>query len=377
MSYVLTEEQESIRRTAKALVGERAPVAHLRALRDEADKVGFSRELWKEMASLGLVGMAIPESYGGAGLGFAELGLVLYECGRTLAPTPFVATVLLGASALLSGGSPEQNRTMLPAVCAGDRIIALAHDERSRFLPYEITTRAEPDRSGFRLSGEKTFVIDGHVADDFIVVARSAGAPGDRAGLTLLVVPADAPGITVTRSHMVDSRNAARVRFAATPAREILGQPGAGADVLDAALDRATAGLCAEMLGGIEEVFERTIAYLKTRRQFGVPIGSFQALKHRAAYLFCEIELSKSIVLDALRAVDLSRPDLSAVVSVAKARASDTYLAVTNEAVQMHGGVGVTDELDIGLFLKRARVAEMTFGTASYHRNRYAELHGY
>jgi alkylation response protein AidB-like acyl-CoA dehydrogenase len=377
MSYVLTEEQESIRRTAKALVGERAPVAHLRALRDEADKVGFSRELWKEMASLGLVGMAIPESYGGAGLGFAELGLVLYECGRTLAPTPFVATVLLGASALLCGGSPEQNRTMLPAVCAGDRIIALAHDERSRFLPYEITTRAEPDGSGFRLSGEKTFVIDGHVADDFIVVARSAGAPSDRAGLTLLVVPADAPGITVTRSHMVDSRNAARVRFAATPAREILGQPGAGADVLDAALDRATAGLCAEMLGGIEEVFERTIAYLKTRRQFGVPIGSFQALKHRAAYLFCEIELSKSIVLDALRAVDLSRPDLSAVVSVAKARASDTYLAVTNEAVQMHGGVGVTDELDIGLFLKRARVAEMTFGTASYHRNRYAELHGY
>jgi alkylation response protein AidB-like acyl-CoA dehydrogenase len=195
--------------------------------------------------------------------------------------------------------------------------------------------------------------------------------------LTLFLVPANAPGIAVTRTHMVDSRNAARVRFDATPAREIIGQQGAGADVLDAALDRATAGLCAEMLGGIEEVFDRTIAYLKTRKQFGVPIGSFQALKHRAAHLFCEIELCKSIVVDALSAVDASRRDSSRVVSVAKARTSDTYIAVTNEAVQMHGGVGVTDELDIGLFLKRARVAEMTFGTAAYHRDRYATLGGY
>jgi len=377
MSFVLTEEQESIRRTAKSFVGERAPVAHFRALRDAADESGFSRALWKEMASLGLLGIAIPEAYGGAGLGFAELGLVLTECGRTLLPTPLVSTVLLGASALLLGGTPEQNRTTLPALCAGARIIAFAHDESSRFRPYAVTTKAEADGSGFRLSGEKNFVLDGHVADDFIVVARSSGAPDDRAGLTLLLVPASSPGITVTRTHMVDSRNAARIRFDAAPARVVIGRLGAGADVLDGVLDRATVGLCAEMLGGIEETFERTVAYLKTRKQFGVPIGSFQALKHRAAHLFCEIELSKSIVLDALRAVDAERADLSAVVSVAKARVSDTYVAVTNEAVQMHGGVGVTDELDIGLFLKRARVAEMTFGTANYHRNRYATLHGY
>jgi alkylation response protein AidB-like acyl-CoA dehydrogenase len=377
MSFVLTEEQESIRKTAKAFLGERAPVAHLRALRDRADAIGFSRELWKEMASLGLVGMAIPEAYGGAGLGFAELGLVLTECGRTLAPTPFVSTVLLGAHALLGGGSPEENRALLAGVCAGDRVIAFAHDEGSRFAPYAVATRAEPDGSAFRLSGEKTFVLDGHVADDFVVVARSAGAPTDRAGLTLLLIPANAPGVTVTPLQMVDSRNVARVRFAGTPARAIIGRPGAGADVLDAVLDRATVGLCAEMLGGIEEVFDRTIAYLKTRHQFGVPIGSFQALKHRAAHLFCEIELSKSIVRDALNAVDASRPDLSAVASVAKARTSDTFVAVTSEAVQMHGGVGVTDELDIGLFLKRARVAEMTLGTAAYHRDRFAQLHGY
>ena len=377
MSFVLTEEQESIRRTAKSFIGERAPVAHLRALRDGRDGVGFSRDLWKEMASLGLVGMAVPEAYGGAGLGFAELGLVLTECGRTLVPTPLVSTMLLGASALLAGGTADQLQAVLPAVCAGERIIAFAHDEGSRFAPYAVSTKAEPDGSGFQLSGEKTFVLDGHVADDFIVVARSAGARHDRAGLTLLRVPADAPGIVVTRTHMVDSRNAAQVRFTATPAREILGRPGEGAEVLDQALDRATAGLCAEMLGGIEEAFDRTIAYLKTRKQFGVPIGSFQALKHRAAHLFCEVELSKSIVLDALCAVDASRPDLSHVVSVAKARLSDTYIAVTSEAVQMHGGVGVTDELDIGLFLKRARVAEMTLGTAAYHRRRFAELYGY
>ena len=377
MSFVLTEEQESICRTAKSFFGERAPVAHLRALRDAADSAGFSRELWKEMADLGLFAMAIPEAYGGAGLGYAELGLVLTEGGRTLAPTPVVSTILLSSNALLLGGSPDQQQATLPHVSAGDRVIAFAHDEGSRFAPYVIATRAEPRGAEFLLSGEKSLVLDGHVADDFLVVARSAGSPGDRAGLTLFLVPASAPGITVTRTHLVDSRNAARVRFAGTPAREVIGQPGAGADVLDAVLDRAAIGLSAEMLGGIEEVFDRTIAYLKTRKQFGVPIGSFQALKHRAAHLFCEIELSKSVVFDALRAIDAARPDLSAVASVAKARTSDTFVAVTNEAVQMHGGVGVTDELDIGLFLKRARVSEMTLGTAAYHRDRFARLHGY
>jgi len=377
MSFVLTEEQESIGRTAKSFFGERASVAHLRALRDAADGVGFSRELWNEMAGLGLFAMAIPEAYGGAGLGYSELGLVLTECGRNLAPTPFVSTILLSSNALLLGGSPEQRQATLPDVSAGDRVIAFAHDEGSRFAPYAIATRAEPRGAGFLLTGEKSLVLDGHVADDFLVVARSAGSPGDRAGLTLFLVPASAPGITITRTHLVDSRNAARVRFAGTPAREVIGRPGAGAEVLDAVLDRATIGLSAEMLGGIEEVFDRTIAYLKTRKQFGVPIGSFQALKHRAAHLFCEIELSKSIVFDALRAIDAARADLSRVASVAKARTSDTFVAVTNEAVQMHGGVGVTDELDIGLFLKRARVSEMTLGTAAYHRDRFARLHGY
>jgi alkylation response protein AidB-like acyl-CoA dehydrogenase len=377
MSFVLSEEQESIRKTAKSFIAERAPVEHFRALRDAQDKTGFSREVWKELAALGLVGIAIPEAYGGAGLGFAELGLVLAECGRTLAPTPFVSTILLGASAILLGGDDDQKRAWLPAISGGEKIVAFAHDEGSRFRPYDVATRALRAGGELRLSGTKTFVIDGHVADEFIVVARTAGEAGDRAGLALFVVPASAPGLTRSRLSIVDSRGAARVRFDDTPARAMLGAEDAGADLLDAVLLRATAGLCAEMLGGTEEVFERTIAYLKTRKQFGVPIGSFQALKHRAAHLFCEVELAKSIVADALQAVDAARSDLAVVASVAKARTSDTFIAVTNEAVQMHGGVGVTDELDIGLFMKRARVTEMTFGNAAYHRDKFARLHGY
>lgn len=377
MSFVLTEEQESIRKTAKSFIAERAPVSHFRALRDAGDKVGFSRDVWKEMASLGLAGMAIPEAYGGSGLGFAELGLVLTECGRTLAPLPLVSTIVLGASAILTGGTEDQRRALLPPICAGEKIVALAHDEGSRFLPYEVATRAELAGSEYRLTGTKSYVIDGHVADELIVVARTSGSPGERDGLTLFVVPSNAPGVTVSRLSMVDSRGAARIRFDGTPARAMLGSKGAASDVLDAVLLRATIALSAEMLGGIEEVFERTIAYLKTRKQFGVPIGSFQALKHRAAHLFCEVELSKSIVMDALSAIDASRSDLAVVASVAKARTSDTFIAVTSEAVQMHGGVGVTDELDIGLFMKRARVTEMTFGTAAYHRDRFARLHGY
>jgi alkylation response protein AidB-like acyl-CoA dehydrogenase len=192
-----------------------------------------------------------------------------------------------------------------------------------------------------------------------------------------LLVPANAPRVTVTRTRMVDSRNAARVRFDRTPAHQTIGPVGGGANILDRVLERATIGLAAEMLGGIEEAFQRTVDYLKTRKQFGVPIGSFQALKHRATLLFCEVELSKSIVMDSLRAIDESRADLAVVASTAKARTSDAFIAVTNEAIQMHGGVGVTDELDIGFFLKRARVAEMMLGSAAYHRDRFARLQGY
>jgi alkylation response protein AidB-like acyl-CoA dehydrogenase len=268
---------------------------------------------------------------------------------------------------------------VLPGVSSGERVVALAHDEGTRFEPYAVATRAERRGSGFVLHGEKSFVLDGYVAGSFVVVARTSGAPGERLGLTLLHALADDPGVTTTSLDVVDSRGVARVRFEGVPVEEqdLIGTVGRGAEVLDAILDRGTAVLAAEMLGGMLEAMERTIAYLKTRKQFGVLIGSFQALKHRAAWVFCEVELTRSLVAEALRAVDAGRADARELVSAAKAKASETYRLVTNEAVQLHGGIGVTDEADVGLYLKRARVAGETLGGAAYHRDAYAKARGY
>jgi len=379
MAFVLTPEQESIRDTARRFVHERTPVAHLRHLRDTGDPTGFDREVWSEMAALGFAGITLPAEHGGAGLGYAELGLVLEACGRSLVPSPLVATVLLGASAVALGGTLAHKDEVLPAIAGGERLLALAHEEGSRHARHRIRTTAARTTDGYRLSGEKVLVLDGHVADTLVVVARTSGAAGDREGITLFLVPASAPGVSRERTLLVDSRGAARVRFDGTAVRcaDVLGEVDHGSDLLDAVLDRATVGLASEMLGGLAEVFDRTVDYLKVRRQFGVAIGSFQALKHRAAQMFCEVELTRSVVMDALGAVDEARAELPLRACAAKARATDAFLLITAEAVQMHGGVGVTDELDIGLFLKRARAAEMTFGGAAYHRDRFARLSGY
>jgi acyl-CoA dehydrogenase len=379
LSLVLTEDQESIRKMAREFVQRRMPTTHLRALRDGADALGYSPACWSELAGLGVAGMTFPEAVGGVGLGFAELGIVLEECGRTLAPTPIVSTVVLAGGAISLGGTDAQRARWLPGVCAGERVLALAHDEGTRHARHRVATRAEPVAGGFRITGEKSFVLDGHGADALVVVARVAGASADRAGIGLFIVPAGSPGLTVARTPLVDSRNAARVRLdgVVVPDDQVLGAPDGGAAVLDRVLDRGAIAVSAEMLGGALEAFERTVAYLKTRRQFGVLIGSFQALKHRAAQMFCEVELSRSIVLAALRALDDDGPDAALLAAAAKARTTDTFLRVAGEAIQMHGGIGVTDELDIGLFYKRARVAAMTLGDAAYQRDRYARLQGY
>jgi len=379
MSLALTEEQELLRNTAREFIAEHSPVKELRRLRDTNDPVGFSRELWAQMAELGWAGITLPEELGGADLGYAELGLVLEECGRTLTASPLVSTVLLGANALLLAGNGAQQKDLLGAVAKGEIVLALALQEGPHHSPYQVATRAEPTKDGFRLTGRKTFVLDGHVADQIVVVARTAGAAGDRDGLGLFLVKQGARGLSVQRTAMVDGRNAANLTLDGVEVDKsaCVGQPGRGADLLDPVLDRATIGQAAELLGTVTEAFERTVAYLKTRTQFGVPIGSFQALKHRAATMFTEVELSRSIVLDALRAIDEKRPDVSLLASIAKARVSDTAQLVSNEAVQMHGGIGVTDEEEIGLFLKRARVAELTFGDGHYHRARFAKLSGF
>ena len=380
MELVRTEDQELIAKTSADFVKEKSPIARVRALRDANDPVGFSRALWKEMAELGWIGMVFPESLGGAGLGFAELAVVLEELGRTLAPEPFLSTVLLGGQALLLSGDEAKAQQWLPRVVAGDAILALAQQEaRSRYALAAVETRAERVGSGFRIRGEKVQVLDGHVADALVVVARTAGGPGDAEGITLFVVPRGARGLGVTRQTRLDGRNASLVQLDGVEvgADAVLGAPDRGLELIERVVDRATVGLSAEMLGGMQQAFALTLDHLKHRQQFGVPIGSFQALKHRAANVYIELELAKSAARAAARAVDADAPDLAKLVSLVKARCSDAYVLATNEGVQMFGGVGMTDEYDIGFYMKRARAAELTFGDAAFHRARWATLSGY
>jgi alkylation response protein AidB-like acyl-CoA dehydrogenase len=374
-----TAERELLRGTVRSFVQERSPVARLRELREDPDGAGFSRELWRELAELGMAGLPFPEEYGGGNFGFAELGIVLEECGRMLVASPYLSTVLLAGSAVLLGGTEAQRKDLLPGVCAGTRLLALALQEGPHHDPCRVATEARATGAGWRIHGEKVFVLDGHVADRLVVVARTSGAPCNQRGLTLFVVPAGAPGLRASAAALVDGRRAASLRFEAVEVGpgDVLGALDAGAELLERVLDRAVAGLCAEMLGSCREAFERTLAYLKQRRQFGVPIGSFQALQHRAARLACEIELARAIVHEALAAVDAERPELPLLVSAAKARCSDVLLHVANEAIQMHGGIGLTDEHEIGFFLKRARVAAHSLGDAPFHRDRYARLSGF
>lgn len=379
MALVLTEEQQILQKTAQDFIAANAPLTQLRKLRDSNDDLGFSRELWKEMAQLGWVGLAEEEAYGGSGLGAAELGILFEECGRTLAATPLLSTAVLGAGCIRRGGSSELKSEILPAAASGDKLLALALDEGPRFSPYSIATTATATDNGFKVSGRKAFVLDGHTADHLVVVARSSGASGDRNGLTLFLVDQEAPGLTIQRTTMIDTRNAAIVELAevAVPASRVLGEVGHGANILDLVLETATACLCAEMLGAMSYSFDTTVSYLKTREQFGVKIGSFQGLKHRAAHMFAELELARSISLEVLRAIDENGNDVPTLVSVAKARCSDAANLLSREMLQMHGGIGMTDEADIGFFLKRAQVTEQTLGNGDYHRDRFASLQGY
>ena len=379
MALILDSDTALIRDTALDFFAKRSPVAALRKLRDDKDALGFSLPLWRQMVELGWAGFLVPERFGGAEFSLVGFGQVMEAAGRSLAASPLLATSLIGASALVLGGSAAQQEKYLPALAKGELLMALALEEGAHHAPYRIAAAAERAGKGFRLSGEKRFVLDGHVANLLVVAARTDGAQDDRRGITLFLVPADAPGITRTRTVMVDSRNAASIRFDKVELGEdqVLGSLGDGADLLDPLLDRARVALAAEMLGSAAEAFERIVQYLKDRKQFGVPIGSFQALKHRAAEMFCEIELARSAVIAALSALDAKANDASRLASLAKAKAGDALFLVSNEGIQMHGGIGMTDEHEIGFFLKRARVAEASFGDRAFHRDRYAQLQGY
>lgn len=379
MALVLNEEQRLLQDTARDFLASHAGVGALRKLRDDSDTTGYAPQLWQQMAAMGWAGIILPEAYGGLEFGFAGLGVVLEESGRTLTASPLFASAVVGASALLLGGSARQKETLLPAVAGGTLTLALALEESHHHRPTHIATAAARQGDNYVLNGSKCFVLDGHSADQLIVVARESGAERDSEGLTLLLVDRNAPGVHCQRTIMLDSRNAANIRFenAVVPAGDCIGAPGQGWLVLEPVLDRGRAAIAAELMGCALEAFERTVAYLKQRKQFGALIGSFQALQHRAAHLQSEIELCRSVLLQALSAVDDAPQDLPLLASLAKAKLNDLAQRVTNEAVQMHGGIGVTDDLEIGFFLKRARVAAQIFGDTGFHKDRYATLCGY
>jgi alkylation response protein AidB-like acyl-CoA dehydrogenase len=331
------------------------------------------------MGEMGWAGVIIPEAYGGSDFGYLGLGLILEETGRTLTASPLLSTALVGASALVLAGSEAQKQAWLPKLAAGQAIATLAVDEGPHHDPVKTGLAASRTADGYSLSGTKTFVLEGLAADLIVTAARTSGSPGDTQGITLFLVPGDAKGLTRKALHLADSRGHAQLTFdnVALSADAVLGAVDSGYDVLEQILDRARAGLAAEMLGAAAQAFETTLDYLKTRTQFGQLIGSFQALQHRAAKMYTEIELSRSAVEAALQAIDDRANNVPELVSLAKARIGDTLHLVSSEMVQMHGGIGMTDAHDAGFYLKRARVCEAAFGGQTYHRDRYARIHGY
>jgi len=379
MSMVLNEDQLMLQDAVRSFCRDNASVGVLRALRDSQDEEGYPEPLWQDMVELGWAGMAIPEAFGGFDFGYGGLGIVLEATGRTLVPSPLVATVLLGATAITLNGSEEQKADFLPAVTGGELTLALALDETPFHTPIHIACKADRSGEAWVINGRKQFVLDGGIADMLIVACRTEGAVADESGITLFLVNSDTPGVTVQRTAMVDSRNAAIISFdnAEVPENAVLGEVGNGYPLLEQTLDIGRIGLSAEMLGGIEEVFERTVSYLKERTQFGVPIGAFQALQHRAAIMYSEIELCRSLVRKAFAELDGERRNIPVLASACKAKLSEVFMLVSNEGVQMHGGIGMTDEFDIGFYLKRARVVQQALGDATFHRDRYARLNGY
>lgn len=378
MTFILTEDQQMLRDTALNFMRDELPVSRLRALRDGAAN-GVDNEARAKLAELGLFGVLVPEAYGGSDFGMVGMGQIMEAQGRTLAATPLLATAIIGASLLSLGGSDLQKSDFLPKLAAGELTTALALDEGTHHAPYNIATTATRDGQGYILNGAKRFIPGGQFADLFFVVARSAGAVGEAHGLSVFLVPADASGLTVQMLNTLDSHGAAHIALDGVQVSgdHLLGRIDEAHSLLEAVLDRARIGLAAEMLGSATAAFEMTLEYLQTRKQFGQLIGSFQALQHRAATMFTELELTRSCVGAALAAIDSGREDVPLLASLAKARAGETLHTVTNETVQMHGGIGMTDDHDAGFFLKRARVAEALYGGEGFHRDRYAKLKGF
>jgi|TARA_B110000908_G_scaffold88485_1_gene105418 alkylation response protein AidB-like acyl-CoA dehydrogenase len=375
----LSEEQSMIRDQAKSWASEQAPVQKFREMRDSGIEQRFTATTWAEMIEMGWTGILVPEEYGGSELGYLTFGVVLEELGRQLTASPLFASALVGTSAIILAGNEEQKQSLLPKVVDGSELLTLALDEGNHHQPALTALRAEKNPSGFTLNGSKTFVLEGMAATTLIVAARTSGKAGDSEGISLFLVAADAAGVARSSMQTVDSRGYAKVEFnnVEVASDGLLGSLDQGFDVLESILDRARAGLGAEMMGTAAQAFDMTLDYLKTREQFGSVIGSFQALGHRAAVLFSSMELSRSCMEAALQAIDNGDDDIAEATSLSKAKMGAFLHEMSNQLIQIHGGIGMTDEFDAGLYLKRARVLEAAYGNQAYHRNRYATLLGF
>lgn len=379
MALLLTDEQTQLADSARDFLREQAPISQLRSLRDNASADGFSRPLWQRFAEMGYCGMLVAEAHGGLGLGHVEAGIVMAQIGAQLAASPLLASGIVAATALAAGGSAAQQSAWLPKLATGEAIATLAVDEAAKHRDQGFATRAVAADGGWRLSGSKLLVLDGHVAD-LLIVAAAVDAPAGADGRTaLFLVPAATAGLQVQRTVMVDAHNAARLTLADVqlPAEALLGSAETGAATLAAALAAGRAAVAAELTGLAGEAFARTVQYLKERRQFGKLIGEFQALQHRAAVLHTDLEITRSAVLKAQQALDAGAANAAALVAVAKARACRTATTAVQEAVQMHGGMGMTDAFDFGLYMKRARVLCELWGDANFHLDAFARTRGY
>ena len=379
MALVLNEEQQMLKESAQGFLAEFAPVAELRKQRDTGSETGYADNLWGQMVDMGWAAILVPEAYGGLEFGHVGMGQIVEQTGRTLTASPLFATGILGVTAINKAGSEEQKAELLGAIAGGEITTALAVDETAHHAPAQISMAATKQGSGYSLNGSKRFVADGGTADKLIVAARSSGEAGDMKGISLFIVDRTAAGVEVERTATTDGRNFANINFNNVEVAEsaLLGEEGKGFRALSATLDAGNIFLAAELLGISQESFDRTLQYLKERKQFGVLIGSFQALQHRAADWWSQIELCKSVVLKALQAMDEGDIRTPAMASIAKAKLSEVAELATNEAIQMHAGIGMTDEYEIGFFIKRARPAQTLFGDNSYHTDRFALLNGY
>ncbi|WP_031317553.1 acyl-CoA dehydrogenase family protein [Blastomonas sp. CACIA14H2] len=378
MPMFLNEDQAMLRDSAREFLKTEAPVSHMRKLRDEGCKDGFRHALWKQFGEMGFTGILIGEDDGGLGLGHVEAGVVLEEIGRNLSPSPFLTTAVAGVSALNHGGQHLKDK-FFPGILAGETVLALAIDEHAKHRPAQIATKAEKSGNGFRLSGKKQFVVQGASADALIVAARTAGAPGETDGITLFVVDKDAANLSIDNTRLVDSSMAAHVTLdgVEVDGDAVIGDVDNGWQVLSALLKAGRAGSAAELVGVGSGAMDMTVDYLKQRKQFGRLIGEFQALQHRAAHLYSEMEIARAAVLKAQQLLDEGQDSADIFVSVAKAKAGRSANLAVREGVQMHGGIGMTDEYDIGFYMKRDRALNEFMGDANFHAGRVAEIFGY